>query len=114
VHWANGGETKLVNLVLLCSHHHRLLHEGGYAVKSVADHLFVFSDRAGRPLPESPQSPPAGGPSLAQRNEGLGAGITPDSCRSLGGGEPYDLGLAIEALIAAPGNPLGATERCVA
>ena len=29
-HWANGGETSLENLVLLCSHHHRALHEGGY------------------------------------------------------------------------------------
>ena len=26
-HWADGGETSLENLLLLCSHHHRLLHE---------------------------------------------------------------------------------------
>ena len=29
VHWAQGGETKLSNLVLLCSHHHRAVHEMG-------------------------------------------------------------------------------------
>jgi hypothetical protein len=29
-HWADGGETKLSNLVELCGRHHRLLHEGGY------------------------------------------------------------------------------------
>jgi len=32
-HWADGGETKLGNLLLLCSHHHRLLHEEGWKVE---------------------------------------------------------------------------------
>jgi Domain of unknown function (DUF222)/HNH endonuclease len=31
-HWGDGGATRLDNLVLLCRHHHRLLHEGGYYV----------------------------------------------------------------------------------
>jgi hypothetical protein len=32
-HWADGGETKLDNLILLCSHHHRLVHEEGWTVE---------------------------------------------------------------------------------
>mgnify|MGYP001813813455 CR=1 FL=1 len=32
-HWADGGETSLDNTVLLCSTHHRLLHEGGFQIR---------------------------------------------------------------------------------
>jgi len=32
-HWADGGETSLTNLLLLCGHHHRLLHEEGWKVE---------------------------------------------------------------------------------
>ncbi len=32
-HWADGGETSLGNLLLLCAHHHRLVHEEGWKVE---------------------------------------------------------------------------------
>ncbi|MFW6200514.1 MAG: HNH endonuclease signature motif containing protein, partial [Gemmatimonadota bacterium] len=32
-HWADGGETRLDNLILLCGFHHRLVHEGGWRVE---------------------------------------------------------------------------------
>ena len=32
VHWADHGPTALSNLVLLCRHHHRAIHEGGYTI----------------------------------------------------------------------------------
>ncbi len=35
VHWANGGKTKLDNLVLLCGRHHRAVHELGYQIRRV-------------------------------------------------------------------------------
>ena len=31
-HWAEGGDTSLENLTLLCTHHHRCLHEGGFRI----------------------------------------------------------------------------------
>ncbi len=99
VHWINGGETKLVNLILLCGRHHRLVHEGGYRIDILGDHAFAFHDPAGRLIPASPPPTPATGPSIADRNKTSGLAITPDTCRSLGEGEPYDLGLTIEALV---------------
>ncbi|MFI5590281.1 DUF222 domain-containing protein [Amycolatopsis sp. NPDC051758] len=41
-HWANGGPTDLGNLVLMCAHHHRLLHRSGWEVRIAADGLPEF------------------------------------------------------------------------
>lgn len=47
VHWAQGGETKLDNLVLLCSRHHRAVHEFGYRIQRASDGSFVFREPGG-------------------------------------------------------------------
>ncbi len=33
VHWAEGGETNMENIRNVCSFHHRLIHEGGFAMR---------------------------------------------------------------------------------
>jgi len=43
-HWSDGGETSLDNLVLLCRHHHRLVHEGGFACEKTDDGEVIFRD----------------------------------------------------------------------
>jgi hypothetical protein len=49
-HWLNGGETNPDNMTLLCTHHHRKLHEGGFSIVKEADALrFVTAD--GRTIP---------------------------------------------------------------
>jgi Domain of unknown function (DUF222)/HNH endonuclease len=53
-HWTHGGPTTAENLVLLCSTHHRLLHEGGFGVTRRGDDL-VFLDRQGRPVETAPR-----------------------------------------------------------
>jgi len=52
-HWADGGETKLANLVTLCSFHHTLIHEGGFGVTATDDGLFVFTRPDGRRIPDA-------------------------------------------------------------
>ncbi len=54
VHWRNGGETALGNLVLLCRHHHRLVHEGGFDCRKTEDSEIYFVDRQHRRLPDTP------------------------------------------------------------
>ena len=40
-HWSNGGETSLDNLMLLCTRHHTLVHEGGFRIeKDYRDNWF--------------------------------------------------------------------------
>ncbi|MFJ1764198.1 DUF222 domain-containing protein [Amycolatopsis sp. NPDC088138] len=41
-HWSEGGPTNLNNLVLLCAHHHRLLHRSGWEVHIATDGLPEF------------------------------------------------------------------------
>jgi len=38
-HWVDGGQTRRDNLVLLCTAHHRLVHEGGFRLVGSADEL---------------------------------------------------------------------------
>jgi hypothetical protein len=55
-HWIDGGETSLDNLILLCGHHHRLIHAGPCQMRRAAPNRFVLDPppgttrhRTGRP-----------------------------------------------------------------
>ncbi len=78
-HWAAGGATRLDNLVRLCRHHHRAVHEEGFTVTLLPDGTASFYRPDGRPLPDAPPAPRWSGPpltpTLAHLNE---AGITID------------------------------------
>jgi hypothetical protein len=52
-HWANGGETSLDNLTLLCTLHHRLAHESGFRIKRDAAGEIYFARRDGRVIPRN-------------------------------------------------------------
>jgi hypothetical protein len=53
-HWGQGGPTDPPNLVMLCGHHHRLLHEGGWHVEGHPDDSLSFVHPRGRALSTRP------------------------------------------------------------
>ena len=57
-HWADGGPTRLDNLVLLCRRHHRAVHEGGFTITPHPDGTATFCAPDGRRLDASPALPP--------------------------------------------------------
>ncbi|MCK5324527.1 MAG: HNH endonuclease [Woeseiaceae bacterium] len=50
-HWSAGGETNLENLMLLCSRHHRLVHEGGFRIDKDYRDRWVFKRPDGIAVP---------------------------------------------------------------
>lgn len=101
-HWADGGETSLDNLVLLCRHHHHLVHEGGFGCEKGENGKVVFRDRRKQRLARS--APMPGMPSTADLRRWLDeeffeAGIDSDTCvPNWYAGDSMDWDMAISAL----------------
>jgi hypothetical protein len=58
-HWVHGGPTSLDNLVLLCSFHHRRLHEGGFTMSFEAGGAPRFFTPRGLQIHAVPEARPA-------------------------------------------------------
>jgi hypothetical protein len=102
-HWAHGGETSLDNLVLLCFHHHRFVHEGGYTIEGDVESGIRFRNRHGVVWPTAPPRPPPGSiDELVAGNHQRGLQIGPDTNRNGCGGE-FDLQLTVAAIASAFG-----------
>lgn len=109
VHWADGGGTRLDNLLLLCRHHHRLVHEGGFGVTLHEGGFGVTLNEAGEKrfrypngtvVPTGPDTRFRGNVfslHVAHRREQLG--ISPESLPPNWQGERMDLGMAIDGLL---------------
>ena len=114
-HWADGGETSMGNLVLLCRIHHRLVHEAGYGVEMRPGREVVFSLPVGKVIPQGPDgrgpgqpldrdtpvSPPSRGNviEITSRNREKGLRITADTAVPQWHGERMDNSVAVEMLL---------------
>jgi hypothetical protein len=114
-HWAEGGETRLENLILLCRRHHRALHEGGFRMEVGCDAGSAsgpgsgrsgnasgglrFFGPSGQEIPEFPTPPPAPTDPAGTLTEANAArGVEPDdwTATPLWQGESLDYGLSID------------------
>ncbi|MYI75367.1 MAG: DUF222 domain-containing protein [Acidobacteria bacterium] len=100
-HWADGGETTLDNLVLLCRRHHRAVHEEGFRIALDATGEVEFIRPDGRPFPAAPPPPPWSGAALApvtERLEQEGVGIDSRTAVPAWKGKRVDIGWAVDLL----------------
>ena len=96
-HWADGGATSLDNLVQLCRHHHRLIHEGGYTVRKRGTG-FVFRRPDGRRVMQVPRRPRGCSRELCDSND-RGRPIDPEATVTLWAGERFNLADNVDALL---------------
>jgi 5-methylcytosine-specific restriction endonuclease McrA len=100
-HWAQGGPTKMSNLVLLCRRHHRSVHEEGFQVKRLADGELEFRQPQGWLIPDAP-TPPAvpadGGETLRFQHADADVHVDASTLRPRWDGTPLDLHYAISVM----------------
>ena len=109
-HWCDGGETRLDNLVLLCRHHHRLLHQDGYEIIKLGEQQFEFLTPAGDAMRAAlvPQFAAADEDMVSEilaierEHEGIGWVIDARTAVTRWQGERMDYDLAIWAMMRGP------------
>ena len=95
VHWADGGETKLDNLVKLCRFHHRELHKGCFLIETRASGL-IFKTATGKKIPNNPTLPESRFSDFVARQS---SDIDCRTGASRWTGEPMDYGMAVDGLL---------------
>ena len=99
-HWANGGETSLDNLILLCPTHHRLVHEGGFDVQRLDDGAFRFTNPHGMAIRLPRRRETSSSDTIVIQNEGLGLTIDCETATAHWHGERIDYDHALMVTMA--------------
>jgi Domain of unknown function (DUF222)/HNH endonuclease len=97
-HWARGGDTSLENLVLLCGHHHRLVHEGGFTLERARDGAVVVLTPSRRRIAAVPRNRRGDCTQVVRTNRRRGLEPAARSLLPTDGG-PFDLDLAVDAML---------------
>lgn len=108
-HWADGGETSLKNLVLLCRQHHGLVHEGGFGCEVNRQGSVIFKSPRGNVIPDAfvmPVTKSAKDPAIWIRNDLKSDHIDSRTCVTRWQGETCDWPLAIGHLFAGVTQPV--------
>jgi hypothetical protein len=79
-HWAQGGRTDLSNLIQLCIHHHRLVHEGGYSVERREEGRVRFRRPDGQAVPAAPATPEGEAAALPRLHKAAGVTVDDMTC----------------------------------
>ena len=59
IHWCDGGKTSLANMLLLCGHHHRLIHAGPWRIRRTGPNSYAFDPPPGtRRMTTTGREPP--------------------------------------------------------
>ena len=117
-HWADGGDTKLSNLVTLCRLHHRLVHEGQITVQPQEGGGWRFLHPDGRHFEIIRRTAPAPyhWEDLEHTHTALGIHIRPNTAATRWRGErmDYDLGVWVlcQPHAGARSSPDAATSAC--
>ncbi len=101
-HWAQGGQTKLSNLVSLCRFHHRQVHEGGVVIQRLDDGALRFVRPDGRSFDSiAPGHAPTQGDwtRLPATHREQGIVIDRHTATTRWRGESMDYGMAIDGLL---------------
>jgi transposase len=97
-HWVKGGKTEIGNLVQLCTHHHHLVHEGGYTIRPDATGQLEFLHPRGWVIPPLGPALWAGEESIRSQNQTHGVFADDRTCFPLSAGDRLDYDIAVEGL----------------
>lgn len=118
IHWANGGETKMENLVTLCRYHHQELHKGAFFLtlsppklftkepsiaQAFADRLVFTSGADGYVIPRNPVNFTSSDYDFSVLQDSLPEEINADTAVCHWTGERMDYGMGIDGLLWADG-----------